>query len=94
MVRESEFKSEDPVFNPLVGQDEGQLLRVNSCADLFVPEPPHLCACYRSHIPHLSYGLLDLKQSINQTASIIKDEASQPMETRKHCTQGKKKNAG
>ena len=43
VVRESEFKSEDPGFNPLAGQGEGQVflsLRVDSCADLFVPDLP------------------------------------------------------
>ena len=37
------FKSEDPRFDPLAEQGEEQFflyLRVNSCADLFVPDPP------------------------------------------------------
>ena len=46
------FKSEDPGFNPLVGQVmKGSFvflfLRVSSCADLFVPDPP---SCVR-HAP-------------------------------------------
>ena len=44
MVSASEFKSEDLGFDPLAaGQDGGAVflsLRVNSCADLFVPDPP------------------------------------------------------
>ena len=43
MVRQLEFKSEDPGFEPLSVQGEGQFfcpLRVNSCADLCVPDPP------------------------------------------------------
>ena len=43
VVRESEFKPEDPGFDPLAGQGEEYIflsLRVNSCADLFVPDPP------------------------------------------------------
>ena len=66
VVRELELTSEDPGFDPLAGQGEKQFflsLRVNSCADLFVPEPPFVCttrtqvcatcARKRSHI-HLS----------------------------------------
>ena len=43
VVSEPEFKSEDPGFDPLVGQRKGQFLlplRVNSCADLFVSDLP------------------------------------------------------
>ena len=47
VVRESNFKSEDPGFDPLAGQVEGSAfsllsLRVNSCADLFASDRP-LC---------------------------------------------------
>ena len=44
VFRESEFISEDPGFDPLAGQGEGHFfflsLRVNSCADFFMPDPP------------------------------------------------------
>ena len=64
MVSVSEFKSEDPRFKPLSGQGETVFLslRVNSCTDLFAPDPPPLhmygthpnvYTRYRSHI-HLS----------------------------------------
>ena len=38
----SEFKSEDPGFDPLAGHGEEVFLclSVNSCANLFVPDPP------------------------------------------------------
>ena len=45
VVRASEFKPEDPRFDPLAGQGEGQFFcppRDNSCVDLFVPDP-HFC---------------------------------------------------
>ena len=48
MVSASELKPEDPGFDPLAGQGEGQffcLSRVHSCADLFVPGPP---SCVRN----------------------------------------------
>ena len=43
-VRASEFYSEDIGFDPLAGQGESfsAPLQDNSCADLFVPDPP-LC---------------------------------------------------
>ena len=48
VVRELEFKSENPGFDPLVERGEGQWvflsLRFISCADLFVPD--HL-SCVR-----------------------------------------------
>ena len=43
MVSAAEFKSDDPGFDPLAGQGKKQFflsLRVNTCADLFVPDPP------------------------------------------------------
>ena len=41
-LEETELKSEDPGFDPLAGQVEKVFLtlRVNSCADLFVPDSP------------------------------------------------------
>ena len=42
VVRESEFKSEDPGFDPLAGQDERQFFCPSEaalCADLLVPDP-------------------------------------------------------
>ena len=58
MVNASECTSEDPGFDPLPGQGEGQFFvllsfRVISCADFFVPEPPFVCtACtqIRAHV--------------------------------------------
>ena len=55
-ARALEFKSEDPGFDPLMGQGETHwhrtvflFLRVNSCTDLFVPDTPscvqHVHAC-------------------------------------------------
>ena len=57
VVRASELKSEDPGFDPLAGRGEAGdtvflFLRVNSRADVFVPEhspPPFVCTT-RSHI--------------------------------------------
>ena len=43
VVRESEFKSEDPGFDPWAGQGEGQFFcpsEVNSYVDLFLLDPP------------------------------------------------------
>ena len=61
VVRELEFKSKDPGFDPLVGMLYSALLystllystletvflslQVNSCADLFVPDPPPPFVC-------------------------------------------------
>ena len=53
VVRESEFKAEDPGFDPLAGQGELQFflsLRVNSCADLFVLDRPHSCVLARTQL--------------------------------------------
>ena len=52
VVRVSEFKSQDPGFDPSVGLGEGHFflsLRVNSCADLFTV-PPELPSCVQ-HTP-------------------------------------------
>ena len=52
MVRASEFKPEDHGFNLLARQEDGHFfiffvfyksLRVNSCAELFVPHEPPSC---------------------------------------------------
>ena len=45
VATESEFKSEDPGFDPLAGQGAVSnslfmSVRINSCADLFVPHDP------------------------------------------------------
>ena len=43
VVTALEFKAEDPGFDPQAGQCGTTVflsLRVNSCADLFVPDPP------------------------------------------------------
>ena len=73
MVRASDLQSEDPGFYPLAGQGEGQFflsLRVNSHAELFVPDPP-LCVQHapkfdhqRSHIDLSSGFIQDFKHKI------------------------------
>ena len=54
MVSTSEFKYEDPGFDPLAGQGKRQVfflsLRVNSCAELFVPDPPSIVYMARTRI--------------------------------------------
>ena len=56
VVREPEFRSEDPGFSPMVGQGQGPTkcvsARVNSCANMFVPDSlrvygthKYVCAC-------------------------------------------------
>ena len=52
MVFSVEFKCEDLGFDPVVGQGEGHFfltLRVNSCADLFVPQSQTLLRVYGTY---------------------------------------------
>ena len=87
MVRASEFNSEDPGFDPLAEQGKGQffvslLLLVNSCADLFVPDPSFVCTTRTQMCAHVKDLISICRKRVGITAG--------GMETRKHYTQGKK----
>ena len=61
VVTESEFKSKDPGFDPLAGRSEEQFFcpSVNSCAHLFVPDPPlsvrHTPTFVRTFLPQAAF---------------------------------------
>ena len=64
-------------------------LRVNSCADLIVPDPP-LCVCVRTArtqiYAHVKDPISICYKRLGLTAG--------GMKTQKHCTQGTKKKLG
>ena len=87
MVRESELKSEDPGFDPLVGQGEEQFL----CP----AESPlvQTCLCLT---PLCVYGTIrtQICERVKDPISICRKRVGLTaggMETRRQCTQGKKK---
>ena len=89
MVRESEFKSEDPGFDPLAGLGNKQVcflsLRVKlSCADLFVSHPP---SCVR-HAPKFVRTLKILYPSV------VKEQASQSVACQHEHTSHRGEKAG
>ena len=85
MVRASEFKYQETGFDPLVGQNERQVffhfLRVNSRADVFVPDPP---SCV-GHAPKCARMLKILYPSV------VEEYASQPV-VRKHENTARREN--
>ena len=83
----SEFKSEDPRFDPLAGQSvciQTVVLstRVNSCTDSFVADPP---SCQCTARTHICAHVKDLISICRKRVGL----AAGGMETHKHCTQGK-----
>ena len=75
------------MFDPLAGQGEGQFflsLRVNSCADSFVSDPPS-CQC-TAPTQICAYGK-DAKSICRKRVGLTEGG----METRKHCTLGDNK---
>ena len=70
VISASELKSEDPGFDPLVGQGEGAVylsLRVNSWADLFVPDPSFVLICGTQMCAHVKdpFSICRKKVGIN-----------------------------
>ena len=90
VFRESEFKSEDPGFDPLAGQGEEPVFypskSINSCADLFVPDPPLVCMAHTQICAHVKDPISICHNRLGLTAGSV--------ETRKHCTHEKKKMLG
>ena len=82
MVRESEFKSEDPGFDPLAGQGEGQVLFAPPsqllCRLVFVPDPPSSVR----HAPKMCVHVKDPISICRKTVSLTAGS----MEARTHCT--------
>ena len=85
VVRESEFKSEDPEFDPLTAQGErvfsvspSQLLCIPVCA-----WPPFVCMARTDNCAHVTDPISICRIRVDLTAC--------GMDTRKHCTQGKTK---
>ena len=86
VVRASGIKSEDPGFDPLAGQGDKHFslsLRVNICADLFVPGPLFVCTARTQMCAHVEDPISICRKRVGLTAD--------GMETRQHCTQGKRK---
>ena len=88
MVREPEFKFEEPGFEPLLEQGEGQV---------FCPAESTLVQTRLCRTPVCVYGtskfvrtLLKVKAPISICHQRVGNTAS-GMETRKHCAQGRKK---
>ena len=81
VVRESEFKSEDPGFDPLLGQGEenhfspSESTLVQTCLCL----NPFLCTARTQICAHVKDPISIFRKRLGLTAS--------GMETRKHCTQ-------
>ena len=90
VVRASGFQSEDPGFDPLMSVPGWGTVflspRVNSCADLFVPEPPCVCTARTHMCAHVKDTISICRKRVGLTAGGI--------ETRKHCTQKEKKKLG
>ena len=57
-------------------------LRVNSCADLFVPDPSFMCTARTQICAHVKNPISICRKRVGITAG--------GMETRKHCTQDTK----
>ena len=73
VVSASEYKSEDPGFDPLAERGEGPFFlsfRINSCADWFAPEPSS-----SSRVLHAPKFVRVLKIPY---PTVVKEYASQP----------------
>ena len=80
MVRALELKSKDPGFDPQVGQVR-LFLRVNFCADLFVPDPYFACTACTKICGHVKDPIFICCKRVGLTDS--------GMETRKLYTREK-----
>ena len=80
MVSASEFKSEDPGFDPLAVQDEKVFLsfRDNSCTDLFVPDHHFVCTAHTQICAHFKDPVSICHKRVGLTAG--------GMVTQKYCT--------
>ena len=87
VVRELEFKSVDPGFDPLAGQGGVQFFWPASESTLvqtcFVPDPPFVCTARIKTCAHVKDPILICRKRVGLKAVGI--------ETRKHCTQEKQK---
>ena len=84
VVRESDFKPEDLGFDPLAGQGENQFfssLRVNSCADLFVPDPPFVFTARTQICEHVKDPISICRKRVDLTAGGMETQYTQEKKT-------------
>ena len=74
MISESEFKSEDPGFDPLAGQDGGggsfsvPPIKLLCTLDSFVPDPPFVCTARTKLHAHVKDPLSTCRKRAGLTA--------------------------